>query len=253
MQNDAIDQGQSFDWGRASKEYAKYRDIYPPALYEKLLVLGVGVPGSSWLDLGTGTGVLPRALASHGADITATDISGEMIAEAEALSAGVPNIRYLCCPAEQSDLPAHAFDAITACMCFWYFDPAYIVPEIRRLVKPGGIFVKIYMSWLQEDPIAARSHALVKRLNPNWTSGSPTVKDLATHYFDDPVKDSFIADLSFTRESWHGRLLACRGVKGSMDEDTFTRFEDGHRALLEDLPEPFTVRHKIFITAYYLR
>jgi len=252
MKNDAIDQGQNFDWGRASKEYAKYRDIYPPALYEKLLALGVGVPGSCWLDLGTGTGILPRALAAHGAEITGIDISGEMIGEAIALSADMPNIRYLAAPAEQSDLPAHAFDAVTACMCFWYFDPAIIVPEIRRLLKPGGIFVKVFMSWLKEEPIAARSKALVKRLNPQWTSASPALKDLTTHYFDDPIMESFTADLSFTRETWHGRLLACRGVKGSMEDDALARFESEHRALLEDLEEPFTVRHKIFITGYRL-
>ena len=252
MKNDAIDQGQSFDWGKAAGEYAKYRDIYPPALYEKLLALGVGAPGSRWLDLGTGTGVLPRALAAHGADITGIDISGEMIAEATALSADMPNIRYLACPAERSGLPGGAFDAVTACMCFWYLDPAVIVPEIRRLLRPGGIFVKIYMSWLKEDPIGIRSHALVKRLNPNWTSGSPAVKDLTTHYFDNPIMDSFTADLSFTRETWHGRLLACRGVKGSMEENVLAHFENEHRALLEDLREPFTVRHKIFITGYRL-
>ena len=32
-----IDHGKGFDWGRASSDYAKYRDIYPPKLYQKLL------------------------------------------------------------------------------------------------------------------------------------------------------------------------------------------------------------------------
>lgn len=29
IRNQTIDHGEGFDWGRASKEYAKYRDIYP--------------------------------------------------------------------------------------------------------------------------------------------------------------------------------------------------------------------------------
>jgi hypothetical protein len=29
-----IDQGKAFDWGRASKDYARYRDIYPEIFYE---------------------------------------------------------------------------------------------------------------------------------------------------------------------------------------------------------------------------
>ncbi len=28
-----IDDGQNFDWGKASEEYAKYRDIYPYELF----------------------------------------------------------------------------------------------------------------------------------------------------------------------------------------------------------------------------
>ena len=41
MKNIEIDHGKPFDWGRASREYARYRDIYPPAFYEKILGLGL--------------------------------------------------------------------------------------------------------------------------------------------------------------------------------------------------------------------
>ena len=43
IQNESIDHGQVFDWGRASKEYAKYRDIYPKEFYEKLADLSLGI------------------------------------------------------------------------------------------------------------------------------------------------------------------------------------------------------------------
>lgn len=45
MRNDAIDNGQSFDWGKASKDYAKYRDIYPKEFYDKLVELSLGIKG----------------------------------------------------------------------------------------------------------------------------------------------------------------------------------------------------------------
>lgn len=32
-----IDGGRPFDWGRMSARYAKYRDIYPPEFYEKII------------------------------------------------------------------------------------------------------------------------------------------------------------------------------------------------------------------------
>ena len=31
-----IDAGKPFDWGRTSKEYARFRDIYPEEFYRKI-------------------------------------------------------------------------------------------------------------------------------------------------------------------------------------------------------------------------
>ncbi len=250
MNNNIIDNGQSFDFGRTAEYYAKYRDIYPKELFERLFSLGVGKRGSVWLDLGTGTGVIPRGLADNGAKIYGVDISAEQIEQARMLSEAYKNITYMVCPAEDIDFPDSYFDIITACQCFWYFDSKIIVDKIRHMIKQNGLFLKVYMGWMKDDPIARESQALVKRLNPSWTAGSPSAQDLRTHYFDNPQMESFTADLIFTRESWHGRITACRGVLASMDPQTFAVFEKEHLRMLEELPEQFTVKHKVFITYY---
>ena len=36
-----IDRGTPFDWGRTSRDYAKFRDIYPPAFYERIISRGL--------------------------------------------------------------------------------------------------------------------------------------------------------------------------------------------------------------------
>ena len=252
MEKIIVDNGQNFDFGKTSTEYAKYRDIYPKELYDRLYAIGIGKEGSRWLDLGTGTGVIPRGLAEHGADIVATDISAEQIEEAKKLSEGFYNITYKVSSAEEIDYPDNSFDVITACQCFWYFEPSIIVPKIKQLLKQGGIFLKLYMSYLKDDPIAMQSHALVKELNPNWIGGSAAVQDLRTHYFPEPQMENFIIELPFTQADWHGRMMASRGVLASMDEDTVKIFEDRHLSLLSTQPEAFTIKHKVFLTYYYM-
>ena len=75
IKDERIDGGKAFDWDRTSGDYARFRDIYPAEFYEKIASRKIGIPGQSVLDLGTGTGVLPRNMYSFGAKWTGTDIS----------------------------------------------------------------------------------------------------------------------------------------------------------------------------------
>jgi len=114
-----IDHGKEFDWGRTSENYAKYRDIYPYAFYEKIIEMGLCVKGQRVLDLGTGTGVLPRNLYKYGARFTGADISENQIEQARRLSqeAGT-DIEYVVASAEEISVPDNSFDVVTACQCF---------------------------------------------------------------------------------------------------------------------------------------
>ena len=141
MNVQSVDGGSAFDFGKTSEMYAQFRDIYPPELYEKLYALGVGKSGTRWLDLGTGTGVLPLNLYMYGAEITGTDVSAPQIEAAKALAQKRgADVRFLTSPAESLPFPDGSFDCVTAAQCFWYFDRERVVREIRRVLKPGGIF-----------------------------------------------------------------------------------------------------------------
>ena len=89
IKDKTIDGGKGFDWGKVSSEYAKYRDIYPKIFYQKILALGLCKDGQKILDLGTGTGVLPRNMYSYGGKWIGTDISEEQIEQAKHLSVGM--------------------------------------------------------------------------------------------------------------------------------------------------------------------
>lgn len=62
-----LDGGKAFDWGKTSADYARYRDIYPEEFYEKIRQRNLCIRGQHVLDLGTGTGVIPRNMYQDGA------------------------------------------------------------------------------------------------------------------------------------------------------------------------------------------
>lgn len=168
MQFAGVDHGKAFDWGETSAEYAQYRDIYPPVFYKRaFLDAGIGAAGQTCLDLGTGTGILPRVMASYGAKWYGADITEQQILYARKLAAkqGL-TIEFSVAPAEDTGFPDGMFDVVTACQCFGYFDKSRALPEICRILKPHGHFLVLYMAWLPQESEIARK---AKRLCCNST------------------------------------------------------------------------------------
>lgn len=125
-------------------------------------------------------------MAKYDANIVAIDIAKNQIEEAIKLSEGIDNIKYEVLSAEDINYRENSFDAITACQCFGDFDPNIIVPKIKSMLKKGGVFLKVYMSYMKEESITQDSNSLIKKINGSWGGASASVKDLTTHYFDDP-------------------------------------------------------------------
>jgi SAM-dependent methyltransferase len=246
-----IDHGGIIDWGKTSKDYAKYRDIYPKEFYERIAAEGLCVSGQTVLDLGTGTGVLPRHMFHYGAEFIGADISENQIAEARRLSAeqGM-DIPYIVASAEELEFPDHSFDVITASMCFFYFDIPVVVPRLHRMLKPGGRLLILYMTYMPDaQSITSKSEELVLKYNPAWTGGGmkrvhsavpPWSKDL----FEAERLLEYDIGITFTRDSWHGRMKACRGIGAStLTEEKIAAFDHEHRAFLDGVKEPFTIPH----------
>ncbi len=248
-----IDGGKGFDWGKTSADYAKYRDIYPPEFYRKILDAGLCVAGQNVLDLGTGTGVLPRNLYRYGAHFVGTDISQNQIEQAKELASSAHmDIEFQCAPAEESNFPDGSFDVVTACQCFWYFNHPVLAPTLFRILKPGGRFAVLFMAWLpREDKIAGETEKLVLKFNPAWNGCGLTRDSFAVpamqayeKYFEIENDLRFDVRVPFTRESWNGRIRACRGTGASLDEKTLEQFNREHVDLLQSIaPEKFDIPH----------
>ncbi len=257
MQLDSIDNGKAFDFGNVSDAYAQYRDIYPKSMYDKLTAFGIGKNGQQILDLGSGTAILPMNLYHTGAVFTATDISdnqirfGQQLARQKGMS-----IRFRVCPAENTGFDDSQFDVVTAVQCFHYFDSEKAAREIHRILKPHGLFCKIFMDWLPyEDKKIMEMEQLVLQYNPQWSGGgfrqfAYTFPQWAENRFAISTIHSYDTLLSFTKEQWIGRIKSCRGIGASLSPEKTAAFENEYRHLLANDTEPLQLLHQIHIEIY---
>ncbi len=153
--------------------------------------------------------------------------------------------------------PEPTFDVATANQCWLYFDKERVVQELRRVLKPGGLLVTSHFCWLPRlDKIASSSEQLVLKFNPAWSAADwsgvvppcpqwaePTFNVTAMFYYDEPIP--------FTRESWCGRIRACRGIGATLSKEEVKAFDKAHQDLLTRIaPESFTVLHRIDAHVY---
>ena len=248
-----LDHGKSFDWGRTSGDYAIHRPSPPDGLYQRLGILGVGLPGQRILDLGTGTGVMIRSLVKRGATGSGIDIAAEQIQTAHELSKSEGlDIEFKVSDADNTPFPDHSFDVVTALQCWWYFDVEKVLTEIKRLLKPNGQLVVAHFNYMPRvEMIAQKTEDLILKHNPKWTGANwsceiPAIPNWAVgkmrvrgmFYFDEPI--------AFTRESWKGRIRACRGIAASLSPEQVADFDIEHDQLLNQITgETFTIMHRI--------
>jgi SAM-dependent methyltransferase len=92
-------------------------------------------PGARILDLGAGTGKLSRALLAGGYDVVAVEPLASM---REVLAAAIGAERVREGTAEAIPLADASVDAITCADSFHWFDEPRAMPELRRVLRPGG-------------------------------------------------------------------------------------------------------------------
>jgi SAM-dependent methyltransferase len=129
----------SFD--RVADEYEQTRPTYPPALLDALPLDA----DAAVLDLGAGTGKLTRVLATRYRDVTAVEPLAKMRAVLQRM---VPGVTVLPGSAERIPLDDGSVDGVFAAQAFHWFDQRVALPEIARVLRPGGVFAIV---WNQGD------------------------------------------------------------------------------------------------------
>lgn len=120
-------------FSKQADDYAKYRPVYPAALFA---YLAAQAPGRvlAW-DAGTGSGQAAHGLAAHFARVVATDPSEAQVRNA----APHPQVTYKVEPAEKTDIAAHTVDLVTVAQALHWFDLDRFYAEVRRVLNPAGV------------------------------------------------------------------------------------------------------------------
>jgi SAM-dependent methyltransferase len=139
-------------------EYERHRPEYPEeALRWAVEQLGLE-PAARVLDMGAGTGKLTRGLVGFGFEVVAVEPGVPML---EQLRAGVPEAEAHEGSAESIPLPDQSVGAAFAGQAFHWFDRARALPELHRVIKPGGGLALLWNWWDERDPLQRELRRLV--------------------------------------------------------------------------------------------
>lgn len=249
------------NWSATSQDYLRHRPGYPKQFFTLLRPLGIGTAGQDILDLGCGTGALAVQFARHGARVTGVDPSeGQIRAAKMAAHRYGVKIRFKVASAEKTGLPDHAFDAITASMCWAYFDIKRMKKEVPRLLRPGGLLLVSTLIWeMRKDGIIGRTNRLIARHNAEARPGSrkwsePIDPEWSRNWLRLKTFHEFQACLPFSRESWRGRIRACRWIGAALSPEQTEAFDREHEALLARIaPARFVIPHRITLRIFEVK
>jgi SAM-dependent methyltransferase len=204
-------------FGSIASQYAEYRPNYPDEGVEWM----VGASPGRVLELGAGTGKLTQSLVALGHDVIATDASDGMLAELHRL---IPQAHTMVGVAESIALPSGSVDAVAAAQSFHWFDLDRALPEIARVLRPGGVLAIVWNIGDLKVPWVRKVFGLI---------GLSESDDVGK----DPVGDSELFAPSEQRIVRHWQKLDRDGLLGFCRSNSMvaTRSESEQRALLEEV------------------
>ncbi len=154
-------------FGAVAAVYERGRPSYPPQAVDWLLPDGA----AHVLDLGAGTGKLTRQLRGRGLEVTAAEPSEGM---REQLRQAVPGAAALAGTAERIPLPDNSVDAVLVAQAWHWVDPAAAVPEVARVLVPGGCLGLLWNVRDEREDWVARLGAILRSRRESPDSSDPS-------------------------------------------------------------------------------
>jgi SAM-dependent methyltransferase len=135
---------------------------HPPAELAEVLLQWSGATAPDVVDVGAGTGLSAAIWAGRARDVIAVEPGAGMRAVAAGrLGAGLPpgdpaggppaasrtRFSVAAGSAEETGLPDACADIVTASQAMHWFDAGRALPEIVRILRPGGVFAAYDCDW----------------------------------------------------------------------------------------------------------
>ena len=163
-------------FGPVAEAYDRARPSYP----EEAVSWLIGTHSSMILELGAGTGKLTEVLheTGHqtGQQLLATDPLPEMLSQ---LAKKLP-VQHVVATAEHIPMRSRSVDLVICGQSFHWFDHARALPEIARVLRPGGVLALAWNTYDTGIPWVRRFKALVA---PDLDDDERAMPLKATPYF----------------------------------------------------------------------
>jgi SAM-dependent methyltransferase len=149
MEENAEVRDRAVSFGDVAELYDAYRPAPPPEAAEWLLPSGV----QRVADVCAGTGTFSRVLASRASHVVAVDLDLRMLAVLRTRS---PKPAAVGANGEVLPFRGGSLDAVLVSSGWHWLDPNRAVPEIARVLRPGGVLGVVWngpnrgVDWVQE-------------------------------------------------------------------------------------------------------
>jgi ubiquinone/menaquinone biosynthesis C-methylase UbiE len=191
------------------------------------------------IDLAAGTGNLTRALLPSGANVVAVEPLAEM-------RAAITEVKTLAGTAEAIPVAAASVDAVTVAQAFHWFDHEKALPEIHRVLRPGGGLGLVWNHGDSTTAWVAELDAVVREARP---AGVPSFRDSdwrapleTTTLFERPEEREFAHEVSANAETIRARFASVSFVAALPEADRaslFARIDEITARLPERFPYPY--------------
>jgi len=118
-----------------------------PGYVVELLTRYLGRPPHTVVDIGCGTGLSTLVWRGTAQRIIGVEPSEDMLAAAAANAHGAPGVEFVRAFSDNTGLESGVADIITCSQSFHWMEPASTLREVRRLLKPGGLFAAYDCDW----------------------------------------------------------------------------------------------------------